>query len=336
MRLRTSILPLFFALGQPAIAGSEKATFELVGTLVPGEPGMFRTVYPTISLHSIGTPFSARAVANVKGEFKLKRLQTGMYTLVAVLPQVRVLRKTVDIGPSFADAKGKIYVTIPFDRLPPNRLRYTVSASQLAIPDGAMSEYRKAQDYLANGDSERGIACLKKIVETTPQFASAWNSLGSIASQSGHFEEAEIYYKESLNHNPSSYRTLLSLGGTLISQKKTKEGLQVFVRAVKASARGSGGPGAAGLDLPHARRPGQGKGTPRRSQENRAGTFLVSPAIPGPDSRASRGRRFLNRGTRRIPQAPSGSGDGSFGSRNASSSSAPPEGSKIRIQDLGS
>jgi Tfp pilus assembly protein PilF len=233
MRSLTLVVLLFLASGQPAIAGSEKGTFELVGKLVPGEPGMFRTVYPTISLHGVGTSFSARAVANVKGEFKLKRLQTGMYTLVAVLPQVRVLRKTVDIGPSFADAKGKIYVTIPFDRLPPNRLRYTVSASQLAIPDGAMSEYRKAQDYLAKGDSERGIACLKKIVETTPQFASAWNSLGSIASQSGHFEEAEIYYKESLNHNPSSYRTLLSLGGTLISQKKTKEGLQVFVRAVK-------------------------------------------------------------------------------------------------------
>jgi Tfp pilus assembly protein PilF len=247
MRSLVLVVLLFLASGQPVIAGSEKGTFELVGKLIPGEPGMFRTVYPTISLHSVGTSFSARAVANVKGEFKLKRLQTGMYTLVAVLPQVRVLRKTVDIGPSFADAKGKIYVSIPFDRLPPNRMRYTVSASQLAIPDSAMSEYRKAQDYLARGDSERGVACLKKIVETTPQFASAWNSLGSIASQSGHFEEAEIYYKESLNHNPSSYRTLLSLGGTLISQKKTKEGLQVFVRAVKLRSEDPEGQARLGL-----------------------------------------------------------------------------------------
>jgi tetratricopeptide (TPR) repeat protein len=248
MRICTLVMLLSLALCQPVIAGSEKGTFELVGTLVPGEPRMFRTVYPTISLHSVGTPFSARALANGKGEFKLKNLRTGMYTLVAVLPQVRVLRKTVDIGPTFADARGKIYLTIPFDRPPPNRMRYTVSASQLAIPDGALSEYRKAQDYLAKGDSERGVACLKKIVETTPQFAAAWNSLGNVASQSGQFEEAEIYYRESLNHNPSSYRTLLSLGGTLISQKKTSESLQVFVRAVKLRPEDPEGQARLGLN----------------------------------------------------------------------------------------
>src|SRR5262245_14697525 len=233
MRLRTIILPLFLALAQPILADSEKATFELIGTLVPGEPGMFRTVGPTITFHSVGTVFSTRALANGKGEFKLKNLPAGMYTLVAVLPQVRILRRTVDIGPSFADDRGRIYLKIPFDRTPPNRMRYTVSASQLAIPESTLSEYRKAQDYLARGDSERGMASLKKIVETTPQFASAWTSMGNIASQSGQFEEAEIYYKESLNHNPSSYRTLLSLGGALISQKKTSESLQIFVRAVK-------------------------------------------------------------------------------------------------------
>ena len=57
----------------------------------------------------------------------------------------------------------------------------------------------------------------------TPQFAAAWNSLGSLASQSGQPEEAEIYYKEALNHTPGSYRTLMSLGGTLISRQDEGE-----------------------------------------------------------------------------------------------------------------
>jgi tetratricopeptide (TPR) repeat protein len=248
MRFRTLILLLFVVLGQPIIAGSEKATFELVGTLVPGEPGMFRTAGPTITLHGVGTSFTTQAAANRKGGFKLKHLPTGMYTLVAFLPQVRILRRTVDIGPTFADARGKIYLTIRFDRPPPNRMRHTVSASQLAIPESTLSDYRKAQDYLAKGDSERGMASLKKIVEAAPQFASAWTSMGNIASQSGQFEEAEIYYKESLNHNPGSYRTLLSLGGALISQKKVRESLQVFVRAVKLRPEDPEGQARLGLN----------------------------------------------------------------------------------------
>ena len=219
---------------RPVMAGSEKGTYELVGILVPGEPGMFRAAYPTVSIHSLGAPFSARAMANSKGQFKLKNLPTGMYNLVAILPQVRILRRTVDIGPSFADVQGKIYLKIPFNRPPPNRMRYTISAAQLAIPESTLSEYRRCQEYLEKGNLERSTACLKDVLETTPQFAAAWNSLGSIASRSGKLEDAEACYKEALNHTPGSFRTLMSLGGTLISRNKTKESLEVFLQAVKA------------------------------------------------------------------------------------------------------
>src|SRR6266545_3611029 len=195
----TSSLLALLILGSahPARAGSEKGSFELVGKLVPAEPGMFKTRYPAVTLSRVDTAFATRTVADGNGQFKFKRLRAGMYTLVAALPQVRVLRKTVDIGPSFADAKGRIFLSIPFERQTPRR-RYTVSATVLAIPDDAQAEYRKAHDYLGKGEPERATACLKKAVEIAPQFAGAWNSLGNIAFQSGRLEEAEAYYREAL------------------------------------------------------------------------------------------------------------------------------------------
>jgi tetratricopeptide (TPR) repeat protein len=143
------------------------------------------------------------------------------------------LRRTVDIGPSFADARGKISLSIPFERQPPGRRSYTVSASQLSIPDAAREEYRKAQEYLEKRDAEHATACLKKAVEIAPQFAGAWNQLGNIAYQSNQAEDAEIYFRQALNQNSNFYGALVNLAGALISQGKVSESLPYYLRAIK-------------------------------------------------------------------------------------------------------
>jgi tetratricopeptide (TPR) repeat protein len=156
-----------------------------------------------------------------------------MYTLTVFIPPSRPIRKTVDIGPSFADKKGRILLSVPFKPQSPSRRNYTVSATQLAIPDSARAEFQKAQDFLEKRDTERAIACLKRAVEFAPQFAGGWNALGTIAYQSEQLEEAEVYFRRAVDLSPTYYGALVNLGGILVSQGKVEESLEVFLRAVQ-------------------------------------------------------------------------------------------------------
>ena len=226
-----SLSILMFAPSLPA-AGN-RSVFELVGKIVPSEPDLLRSKVPTVSLQGIGTSYSTRTLADSKGSFKFKRLPTGMYTLTIWVPPVRPSRRTVDIGPSFADEKGRILLSVPFKPQPPSRRNYTVSAAQLAIPDSARAEFQKAQEFLEKRDKERGIACLKKAVEYAPQFAGAWNALGTIAYQSEQVDEAEIYFRRALDLNPGYYGALVNLGGLQVSRGKIEESRDVFLRAVQ-------------------------------------------------------------------------------------------------------
>ena len=229
--LGLSILILISAPSLPA-AGS-RSVFELVGKIVPTEPDLLRSKFPTVSLQGVGTSYSTRTLADSKGSFKFKRLPTGMYTLTVFIPPVRPQRRTIDIGPSFADSKGRILLSIPFKPQPPSRRNYTVSATQLAIPESARAEFQKAQEFLEKRDTERGIASLKKAVEFAPQFAGAWNTLGVIAYQSEQLEEAEMYFRRALNLNPSYYGALVNLGALLVSREKVEESVEIFLRAIE-------------------------------------------------------------------------------------------------------
>jgi tetratricopeptide (TPR) repeat protein len=226
-------LVVVFCSSYPVNAASGKAVFELEGKIVTSEQRIFRSAFLSVSLHGTESSFSVRTLADGKGKFKFKNLAAGMYTLIIFVPQARPVRKTIDIGPSFADSRGKISISIPFERQAPGRRGYTVSTSQLSIPDAARDEYRKALEYLEKRDAARASACLKKAVEIAPQFAGAWNQLGNIAYESNQVEDAEIYFRQALNQNPNFYGALVSLGGALISQGKESESLSFFLRAVK-------------------------------------------------------------------------------------------------------
>lgn len=227
-------LSLLILMSAPSVpAAGHKSVFELVGKIVPSEPNLLQSKFPTVSIQGIGNSYSTRTLADSKGSFKFKRLPTGMYTLTVFIPPVRPLRRTVDIGPSFADGKGRILLSIPFKPQPPSRRNYTVSATQLAIPDSARAEFQKAQEFLEKRDTERGVACLKKAVEFAPQFAGAWNALGTVAYQSEQLEEAEIYFRRALDLNPSYYGALVNLGSLLVSRSKVEESLNIFWRAAQ-------------------------------------------------------------------------------------------------------
>jgi len=134
----------------------------------------------------------------------------------------------------FADSKGRIVVTIEIDATAMVDRDRVVSTSELSIPETARTEYSRAHDDHARQDINGAVARLKKAVEIAPQFASAWNQLGTIAYQSRQYQKAEEYFREALKQDPDAYSPLVNLGGALQAQNKIEESLAVNLEAVKA------------------------------------------------------------------------------------------------------
>jgi tetratricopeptide (TPR) repeat protein len=197
--------------------------FQLIGQL---QPRQSIQVY----LQGATTPFDARTEAGLDGKFRFRKLSAGTYVLI-----VAGLQRTVEIGPSLADSKGRIHIAldVPADSQPQNRNR--VSVHELSIPKSALREYEGAQQALSRRDVTVAVKHLKQAVELEPQFSAAWNHLGTIAYQSGKYHEAESDFRKALTAEPGAYAPLVNLGGVLINLAQWNEALEYNRRAVLAN-----------------------------------------------------------------------------------------------------
>jgi len=234
MRYPAAAIPVFFLLlAAPHAAAGSRTAFELSGKIVQSDGRPFRRGLPTVFLQNALTPFGVQTQADADGKFKFKGLPAGTYSIIVAVPRAGEMVRTIEIGPSFADAKGRVTTTIAFERSP-DTLATTVSAASLSIPARARSEYLKAQERLGKNDTAGAIAHLEKAVEIAPQFSAALNNLGTIAYQIRSYAEAETYFRRALEQEPDAYSPLVNLGGTLLSGGKPLEALEFNQRAVKA------------------------------------------------------------------------------------------------------
>lgn len=108
----------------------------------------------------------------------------------------------------------------------------TVTATVLSIPDRAMKEYREAQRCLARRESGEASVHLSRALQIAPQFAAAWNQLGTIAYQSGRYRDAEANFRRALDADPASFEPLVNLGGVLLNLGRPQEATSYNERAV--------------------------------------------------------------------------------------------------------
>lgn len=227
----TSIFLLLTIIPSGAVAG--KSVFQVVGRIVQGDGALFRDALPVVFLHGSLTPFSAQAPVGPDGRFRFKKIPAGTYTLAAAVPRLGERRKTIEVGPSFADSNGNVAVEISFEGTISWEKKGTVSAAELSVSENSRQEYRKAQECLSRQDVQGAIARLTKAVELSPQFAIALNQLGTIAYQTGKFQQAEEYFRASLKQDPGLYAPLVNLGGALLALRRDEEGLAVNQDAVR-------------------------------------------------------------------------------------------------------
>lgn len=200
--------------------------FEIRGTLVPATQA-------SVALHGSTTPFHASTLAGADGRFRFRNIQQGTYTLIIFVPGQGETRKTISVGPSTADRKGRIEIAVRLEesRMTPDRSG-VVSVRELAIPEKARNEYRNASRRLQSRDVAGAIAHLERAVEIAPQFAAAWNFLGTIAYQTQRYADAEKYFLRALEADSSAYEPVVNLGGVYVTIGRFDEAWKYNLNAV--------------------------------------------------------------------------------------------------------
>ena len=220
------LLPAMLAAA--ALAGA--AQYELAGRIAPAQTA-------SVSLYRVASPFTVSTLAGEDGRFTFKKLEPGAYTIAVFNPLHGEARRTIEIGPAGADEHGRVTLDLNFndsdfvlgDTL---RRRNSVSTSQLAIPDKAVREYEDAQKDLARHDVDAAVKRLEHAVELAPQFAAAWNNLGTIAYQTQQVPARRGVLPPGAGGGPQAYEPLVNLGGVLVTLHKLDEAWKYNVHAV--------------------------------------------------------------------------------------------------------
>jgi len=215
-------------LAAPAFAGDP--LYDFSGRLAPEGRAM-------VSLFGASAPFQAQTQSDDGGRFHFRNLRAGAYTVAVYMPGRGEARQTVEIGPGTADSERRVNLTLQFkdsdfvynDAV---RRRNTVSTKQLAIPEAALREYQDAGKDLEKHDVESAVKRLEHAVHLAPQFAAAWNDLGTIAYQTQQYDRAEKCFRTALEQDPNAYEALVNLGGVLINTRKLDEALMYNQDAV--------------------------------------------------------------------------------------------------------
>jgi len=197
--------------------------YELRGRLVPATRA-------SVWLHGATAPFEDSTLADEGGRFRFRDVVAGTYTLGAFVPGRGEMRRTIEVGPSRADARKRIELTVEmrdgeFESRDSLRRGAIVSARELTIPERARREYEEAEKRLSRRDADGAIAHFERAVELAPQFSEAWNHLGTIAYQARDYKRAESCFRKALEADPAAFQPLVNLGGVSINLTKFEDAL---------------------------------------------------------------------------------------------------------------
>lgn len=228
-----ALAALLLPFSQVPAKTSDPPRYELVGQILESDGTPLRGISLTVTLQCTTTSLSARTRTDSNGQYRFKKLETGMYMLIVAMPRAGSLRRTIEIGPSLADREGKVYSLLTFDRKLAARRGSSVPANQLSIPEEARQEYQKGLDYLGRQKIDRAIEAFEKAISIAPQFSGAYYRLGDIAFREGRYEEAASHYQDALDYNPIMFLPRLNLGSTLLALHKYEDALKVNLEAEK-------------------------------------------------------------------------------------------------------
>jgi Flp pilus assembly protein TadD len=231
-RLEVGIVLWLLAVGGLTALDKEGRLFEFHGQILGSDGKLIRDPEPLVFLHGGTLPYNSHALVGLDGTFKFQKLLPGSYVLIVAVPGQGEMRRTVEIGPTLADKKGRVREVFEFTSARSPDDLALIHKSQISVPKKAQEDLDRARKCLGNNDVEGARKRLESALTLAPHFAEAWNQLGVIAYQTADYRTAEQHFRRALAEDPRAYWALVNLGGALLAVGKIEESLEVNQKAV--------------------------------------------------------------------------------------------------------
>jgi Tfp pilus assembly protein PilF len=226
--LRLACFILLFLLAASALEGAKQRTYSLRGKIDP-PPGP-----AVVVLSGVTSPYLARVQAERNGEFRFNKLDQGPYKVWVFSPGHGEVERTVEVGPGTSGRRGRVPVAIPFTSPDIESLarQQKVSVKDLAIPNEAKLCVVEARRLLGRKNYEDAIQQLERAVKIAPEFAAAWNELGTVSYRLKRYTEAEANFRKAMDLDPGRFDPIVNLGGVLLNLNRPQEAFKYNTFAI--------------------------------------------------------------------------------------------------------
>ncbi len=215
--------------------GHPPSTIELRCRIVAAQAEQRQWIWLIELSNAAGEPLR-RAYHMVGDTIRFKGLQAGIYRICVFGREGRHTCESVDLTP----APDRTIFTFDRDiRTPsmatPVTRQYGISITSLMIPKGALQEMQSADKAMLASDDQATIRHLVRATEIAPDFAEAWNNLGTLCHKKGDYQQAMQDFKKVTELEPDSYVGWANLGASLLASGRFAEAIEAEKTALNLS-----------------------------------------------------------------------------------------------------
>ena len=175
--------------------------------------------------------------SNSEGVFYFNSLYPGQYAIIVeASDKYEPVRENVSIEREILSTLSRNY-TVMIDLREkgiPKSKPGVLSASLAKVPKPALEQFKKALEAKDKGDVKQAIEKLNEAVNLYPQFAEAYDELGTLYLRNGETDKAGEAIQKTLQLNGNNPSAQLNYGIVLLNQRKMYEAEKQLERVVLA------------------------------------------------------------------------------------------------------
>lgn len=186
----------------------------------------------TVQLSPNGNPMGERADVNPDGSFEFRHAAPGIYNLSVTDARGATL---YDERVSLSSSNDYLSIRLPTEPKAGSSRQGTVSIRQLehTVPAEAQKAYSRGQRAALKGDSQYAMDQFRVAFSIDPEFADAYNELGTLQASLGDWAEAGRQFQKAVELVPDHRLALPNLCVVLARLQRLGEAGPLAVRALR-------------------------------------------------------------------------------------------------------
>jgi len=147
-----------------------------------------------------------------KGKFKIEGIEPGTYKLTFAIPDLGYLEKEIKVTPDAVEKDGKFKIEFEFEA----KGATVEPIDREDVSEKAVKAFEKGAKEFSKGNEKKAFKEFENAVKEDDHYAEAWEHMGVIKHTEGKLDDAEKYFKKSLEIDSNSYRSLADLGTIML------------------------------------------------------------------------------------------------------------------------